>query len=567
MSPSPASTLPWSRPSRRLLLELELTRGLTEAPPSTPLQAARARHVPVLRHVVEGLRLAADDPEVAGLVVHVGLQQPSLAESGELRAAISGLRAAGKATVCWAESYGEMAAGNVGYHLASMCEEVWLQPSGDLGLTGVVAEAVFVRDALDKLGVEPQIGQREEYKTAADAVVRSRMSAAHREMAERLVASATDTIVEDVAAARGLTPQQVRDAIAHAPLPAADAVARGLVDRTGYRDEVYADLRRRLGAVQLRYVDRYRRHRLRRPVAVVRRRGRPAVAVIHAVGPIHLGRGGGRTPLSGPSVGSDTLGAALRASGRDADVRAVVLRVNSPGGSYLASDAIRREVLRLRETGRPVVASMGTVAASGGYYIAMPADVVVASAGTLTGSIGVLAGKQVLRDALGRLGVRRESVSQDRYAEMFSSQRRFSEEEWQRVEGWLDRIYDDFTAKAAHDRGLALEDLRRVAKGRVWTGADARRHGLVDRLGGLEDAIDVACQRAGVARSEVAVRTVPRRTLLDRVRPAESSERPAAAAVAEMTELSLASLLPQALAALGMPVYGVLMTPVTWRLI
>jgi protease-4 len=245
----------------------------------------------------------------------------------------------------------------------------------------------------------------------------------------------------------------------------------------------------------------------------------------------------------------------------------VVLRVDSPGGSYVASDAVRREVLRLRGSGRTMVASMGSVAASGGYYIAMPADVVVADAGTLTGSIGVLAGKQVVRDALARVGVRVESVSVGAQAEMFSPQRRFTEHEWQRLETWLDRVYADFTAKAAQDRAMPVDRLREVAKGRVWTGADARQHGLVDELGGLDEAVDLACERARLRRRDVELRTVPRSPLLQALRPAQSSESPAAA-----TGLGLGlggdggTLLDQVFRALRVPAYGVLTAPVLWDL-
>ena len=243
-------------------------------------------------------------------------------------------------------------------------------------------------------------------KDAADTFLRSGMSDAAKEMARRLAESATETIVADVAAARRLEPATVRDAIERAPLTAEEARDARLVDRLGYRDEVYAGLRSRLGEVRLRYVDRYGRQVERRAAfgRAVRRRRRPAVALVRASGPILLGRTAG-FPLGPPTVGSETLGATLRAAGRDPSVRAVFLRVESPGGSYVGSDAIRREVLELRGTGRQVIASMASVAASGGYYIAMPCDAVVANPGTLTWAIGVVAGKQVIRDALSGLGV------------------------------------------------------------------------------------------------------------------------------------------------------------------
>lgn len=550
------------RAKERLLLELDLTRGVVETPPGSPLRAPGTRQVPVLQALLDALGRAADDRHVAGLVAHIGQRPISLAHAGELRDAVRRFRASGKPAVAWTESFGELTAGNVGYHLASAFEEIWLQPSGDLGLTGVSARAVFLRDALDRIGVEPQIAQRHEYKTAADTFLRSTMTDAGREMARRLAESATETIVANVAEARGLDEASVRAIVDRAPLTAPEALDAGLVDRIGYRDEVLSGLRARLGETRLLYLDRYGRGRERRTAlanAVMHRR-RPVVALVRASGPIHLGRAG-RWP--GPSVGSDTLGATLRAAGRDASVKAVVLRVDSPGGSYTASDAIRREVLALRATGRPVVASMGAVAASGGYYVAMPCDAVVASPATLTGSIGVLGGKQVTRDALGRVGVRVDSEAVGAHAEMFSTQRPFTDEEWSRLEGWLDRVYEDFTEKAAADRGMEVEALRAVARGRVWTGADALAHGLVDRLGGLDDALDHACERAGLRREGVDVRPLPRVTPLGRMRPPRSSEQPAAASAA-LGDLPLPA---GVLTALGLPPYaGVLTLPVTWQL-
>jgi protease-4 len=547
-----------------LLLELDLSRGVAETPPATPLRAVGARGVPVLQALVEALRRAERDREVVGLVAHVGPRPITLAQSGELRDAVASFRGSGKVAVAWTESFGELDAGNVGYHLASAFEEIWLQPSGGVGLTGVVARAVFVREALDRLGVEPQLGQRHEYKTAADTFLRSEMSEAGREMAHRLAESATETIVGDVAASRGLDPAAVRELVDRAPLTAAEALEARLVDRLGYRDEAYAALRSRLGEVRLLYLERYGRRRERRGTLrrAVTGRHRPVVALVRASGPIHLGRAAS-FPWAGPNVGSDTLGATLRAAGRDPAVKAVVLRVDSPGGSYVASDAIRREVLALRETGRPVIASMATVAGSGGYYIAMPCDAVVAGAATLTGSIGVLGGKQVVRDALGRVGVRVDTESVGAQAEMFSAQRPFTDEEWRRLEAWLDQVYADFTEKAAADRGMPVERLREVARGRVWTGADALAHGLVDRLGGLEEAVAVACERLGVRRDDVDVRVLPHLGILRRLRPPESSERPAAAHI----EPGGQALLAGALAVLGLPpAAGVLTLPVVWEL-
>jgi protease-4 len=564
------------------VLEIDLTQGLMEAPPTTPVAALRTMQVPVLRQIVRALREAADDPRVLGVVAHIGAKPPTAAQADEIRAAVADFRASGKPTWCWTEAFGELGPGNVGYHLATAFDEIWLQPTGDVGLTGVVAQAVFVRGALDKLGVQPQLGQRGEFKTAADTFMQTGMTDAHREMAERLASSLTEHVVTTTARGRGLTPQEVRALVDEAPLHAETARERRLVDRLGYRDEVYAAIEARLGEVGYTFAHRYHR----KDLPTVRRRvqrNRPVVAVVQASGPIHLGRSG-RTPLAGPSTGSDSVGAALRAVAKDDDVQAVVLRVDSPGGSYAASDAIRREVLRLRETGRPVVASMASVAASGGYFIAMPTDVVVASPGTITGSIGVLAGKLVTRDALERVGVRRESVSVGKYAEMLSTQRQFTDEEWQRLETWLDRVYADFVAKAAADRGTTVEAMEPNARGRVWTGLDAQGRGLVDDLGGLDRAVTIAANRAGLDRADVDAKPLPRPNLLERVRPAENSDHVGATAglVRGLTGLTggfgawgapgrdggagLDDLEARLLVGLGLAPYGVLSLPVAWHL-
>jgi protease IV len=557
---------PVRRSTPRVLLELDLSRGLREAPPASPIGALRAVHVPTLRGVVEALWRAARDERVVGLVAHLGAKQPTLAQSGELRSAVAAFRAAGRPAVCWAETFGELVPGNVGYHVAASFDEIWLQPSGDVGLVGFTAESFFLRDAFDRLGVQTQLAQRYEYKTAADTFLRSSMTEANREMVTRLVESSTETLVRDVAAGRGLSEGEVRSLVAVAPVSPQEALDRGLVDRLGYRDEVYQDLRGRLGDVELKYVERYGKGTLSQAGAAVARHGKPVVALVQATGPIHLGRSSS-TPLWGRSIGSDTLTAALRSAGSDDSVKAVVLRIDSPGGSYVASDTIRRAVIALRGTGKPVIASMANVAASGGYFIAMPADRVLASAGTITGSIGVLAGKQVIRQTLERIGIHRETVSAGRYADMYSSDRPFDEEEWARLEGWLDRVYGDFTGKAAHDRGMPLEDLRAVARGRVWTGADAVQRGLVDELGGLERAVQLAATRAGIAREEVDLQVMPKPKLLQRFLPADNSDSPTAAATLGLSGLLEGPGMPafeRMLANSGIAPNGVLSLPTGW---
>jgi protease-4 len=262
--------------------------------------------------------------------------------------------------------------------------------------------------------------------------------------------------------------------------------------------------------------------------------------------------------------------AALRSAGREERVRAIVLRIDSPGGSAVASDAIRRAVLEVRASGTPVVASMASLAASGGYFIAMPCDRVLATPSTLTGSIGVWGGKQVISDGLARIGITRATVSAGRYADMFSTDRPFDDEEWARVGVWLDRVYDDFTQKVAQDRDLPLARVQELARGRVWTGSQAAEHRLVDGLGGLSAAVDAACELTGSDRAGVDVRPWPQPNLFAMLQPPQNSEAPAAAVTTPAVgppgdSLAMVDGLLQVLAAeAGLPAYGALSMP--WRI-
>ncbi|GAA1550988.1 signal peptide peptidase SppA [Kribbella sancticallisti] len=548
-----------------VLLEMDLTRGVLETPPGSPLAAFRARHLPTLRELVAALRKGGEDDGVVGLVAHLGGPGLSLAQVQDLREAVAEFRATGKSAVAWTESFGEVSTGTVPYYLATAFDEIWVQPSGELGVTGVSVQATFVRGALDKAGVIPQFGKRREYKTAVDTFTEKEMTGPAKEMAARLAESAYEQIVEGIAVRRGLEPAKVRELVDSAPLSAEAGREAGLVDQLGYRSDVYTALEKSLGETTPLLAERYIRRGPRNLQDVIKNLPwpqKPVVAVVRVTGGINVGRNSGGGPLGGPSSGSDTIGAALRAVAEDNKVKAVVLRIDSPGGSYVASDAIRHEVLRLRATGKPVIASMGSVAASGGYFVAMPADVIVAQPGTITGSIGVLSGKGVVRDALGRIGITQQAVSEGENARMYSAQEEFSPEQWERLEETLDRIYADFVAKAAQDRGLPEEELEALARGRVWTGADAHANKLVDELGGFEHAIRLACSRAGLDRDDIAITAVPHRSMLDRLRPPESTEDLAATAKAWTAD----GLTSTIYAALGLPPTGVLTMPISWRL-
>ena len=394
------------------VLEIDLTRGLLEAPATDPLSALRQRQTPMLTDVVAGLRRGSRDPSVVGAVVLVGAGTSAITQAEELGAALRDFSAADKQCVAWAETFGELGAGTVPYYLAAHAGQVWMQPTGMLGLTGVALSATAIRGVLDKLGVEPQIGRRHEYKSAAESITESTISEPNREMTQRLVDSVMEQVRARLVESRGVSEAEAKQVDAASPMSAARAVDLGLVDRLAYRDELYAAVRGWGGEdeVRLLFAHRYAQHQASRPGEQIRRRRAPVVAVVEVRGGISMGRSQPGGPGRGPSTGSDTVCAALRLAGADESVKAVVLRVDSPGGSYLASDAIRRQVLALRETGRPVVVSMAELAASGGYFVSMPADHIVASPGTLTGSIGVFGGKVVLSETFDKIGLVREAI-------------------------------------------------------------------------------------------------------------------------------------------------------------
>jgi protease-4 len=555
------------RQTAPLILELDLTEGLGEGPVTDPLQGFLSRRKARLPDVLEGLRRAREDDRVRALVVKVGGGRIGLAKMQEIREAVSIFRQSGKLAVAWAETFGEFTHGNVPYYLATAFDRIYLQPSGSVGLTGVAVEQLFLHDALAKVGIGFQSAKRYEYKSAADQLTERGFTGPAREAAERLAVSIAEQISAAIAERRGKTGQDARALLDRGPFLPADALAEGLVDALGYRDEVYADVRKEAGPdAVLQYVGRYQRTQsMTQRVRTLPNPRERFVAVIYASGPIRQGRST-RSPLGGSAMGSDTVAAALRSALSDDRVRAVLLRVNSPGGSAVASDTIWREVVRLRAAGKPVVVSMSDVAASGGYYISMAADVIVAQPGTLTGSIGVILGKPVLAEAFERAGVTTDSVSVGSGATMFAPTHPFTQDEWDRINAWLDAIYRDFTEKVAAGRRMPVERVHDIARGRVWTGADAAANGLVDELGGMAAAAEIARRRAGLP-ADAPLHVYPRLTPFDQLRPASSSEsRPAAAAALDLGFADAWGPAWRLAARAGLPPYGPLMLPGTWTI-
>ena len=469
----------------RVILELDLEYGVIEAIPEDPIAQVMLGQSLQLRDVVEALEKGADDRRVVGVIARIGGETLAMAQVQEIRDAIKRFRKSGKPAIAFAETYGEFGPGNGGYYLATAFDEIYMQPSGDIGLTGLYYESQFLRGGFDKLGVEPRMGQRYEYKNAVNSYTHTEMTEPHREALQRVMDSRFQQIVSGIATERGISEDDVRNLSERAPLLGKEALEAGLVDGLRYRDEVMTALREQTHErAKLLYVDQY-----------LDRAGRPhtrgtQVALIHGYGGV--ARGPSRySPIDGTVVmGSDTVTAAFRDAIDNDSIEAILFRVDSPGGSYVASDTIWRETIRAREAGKPVVVSMGNLAGSGGYFVAMAADRIVAHPGTITASIGVYGGKMLTTGFWEKLGITYEGVATNPGAMQWSSHVDYDEAGLERRNAGLDRIYEDFTGKVAEGRGLDLENVQEIAKGRIWTGQDAVEIGLVDELGGYSVALD-----------------------------------------------------------------------------
>lgn len=525
------------------ILELDLQSLPPETSGFDPMAFIAGGGRPLLlRQAVAAIHRAAEDTRIAGLIARVQLSAAPPGAVQELREAIVAFTAA-KPSLAWAETY----PGTLSYYLASAFREVWMQPSGTVGLIGFATNGLFLRDALDKAGLQAQFIARGEYKSAANMFTQDRYTEAHREADSRLIESLHNQVWQGIAESRRLDVSALDELADRAPLLRDDALSAALIDRVGFRDEAY----RRIGeltdpdadsnpdsddAPPRLFLSRYAqtRHAQTREhgPSLPGRKAKPAVAVITVAGPIVGGRGGpGLSPFGRSSAGGDTIAAALREAGADDDVKAVVLRVDSPGGSVSASETIWREVCRVRAAGKPVVASMGSVAASGGYYVAMAAEVIVANPATITGSIGVITGKLVARELKDRLGVGSESLRTNVNADAWSVNSPFTAEQYDMVEAEANLFYDDFVRRVAEARKMSVEDVGIVARGRVWTGADAIERGLVDELGGLRTAVRRAKVLAGLdIDATIHLVDYPGSSVLDFLRPKASSQ-PAAASL------------------------------------
>jgi protease-4 len=488
------SPVGWPGGSSRL--ELDLAGELPEEPASG-FPSFLENRPPSLRALVEAIDRAGADPQVKGLLVRIGPLDAGWGRVQELRDAIVRFGRRGKASWAHLEF-----AGNEEYYLASGCTKIAAAPTAMLDVSGLAAEVTFFRGALDKVGVEAQFEGVGKYKNAPNQFTEKGFTAPHREQMEALVGDLFGQYVSAVAEGRGLDPDRVRALIDQGPFDASRALEAGLVDELLYRDQVEAKVKGGTRVTPVRYLKGARGFGFD---------GRPKLALLYAVGDIIPGESQ-TSPLGGGGmVGSDTLIRGLRQAVEDDGVRAIVLRVDSPGGSGTASDAVWREIGRARRS-KPVVVSMGDYAASGGYYLSMNADAIVADPGTITGSIGVFSGKFNLAGLYAKLGLTHGTIARGRNASIFSSWEPWTDEQRRKIRGINEAFYTTFVTKVAEGRKKTPEQIEAVAQGRVWTGREALAAGLVDELGGLDKAIGVARQKARIPRGqEIQIVVLPER--------------------------------------------------------
>lgn len=470
------------------VLLVDLRGPLIDGPEPDPFVSAFSDiAAPTLNQVSNAITSAKNDDGIIAMVVRLSGDSADPAMAQALHRKISEFSASGKPVIAHASSFGEFGSGTYSYMIATAADTIALSKGGSVGVTGLSASVPFAAETLALAGLQADVGRRGPFKTAPEVATETSMSPDHREMLESLTGDLFSQVLATISESRNLEPATVQQLVDTAPIEAEEALDRGLVDQIVTWQDM-DDILGEFGASKydLFPIDSYQ------PLPPDATEAR--VALIHASGPIIEGS----TPDSpfGPQgqIASDDLSLTINDAFDDTSFDAIILRIDSGGGSAIASEVIANAIDSVTESDMPFVVTMGSAAASGGYWLSAPADSIVAEAGTITGSIGVFAGKLVTRDLWERLGVNWDGVKFGDHADMFSILQPFSNSERVRLEGFLDTVYDDFLRRVAEGRGMTTQAVDVVAQGRVWTGAQALERGLVDRLGGIDEAVDEARQ-------------------------------------------------------------------------
>jgi len=443
-----------------------------------------------LNDILANIEKASKDDNVEGIYMDLSVIPAGMATVEEIRNALLDFKESGKFIIGYSNNYLQTS-----YYLASVADQVYLNPEGQLQLTGLSSQLMFFKEGLEKLGVEPQIIRHGKFKSAIEPFTRNSMSEENREQINAYVGSLWDKMADGISSQRGVSVDQVNRITGNLQLNSAEsAVQLGFVDALKYKDEILQELRDstdRDDDDDIRFVSMGKYDRVPK-IDDVKGLAKDKIAVVYAMGTVMMGEG------EEGSIGSERISRAIRKARKDSTIKAIVFRVNSGGGSALASEIIWRE-LKLAQQTKPVVASLGDVAASGGYYIVAPADTIMASPNTITGSIGVFGlffnGKEMLND---KLGVHVDVAKTHEYADIFSPFRSMTAREREVIKMSIEDTYDTFVTHVAEARGMSKEEVNDIAQGRVWSGEDARRIGLIDTYGGMQDAVTLAGEMAGL---------------------------------------------------------------------
>ena len=488
---------------RNMVLELDARKSIADKSANGLLDLGD-RSLSVM-DIVMTLDAAQRDPRVKGVFMRVGSGDISVPRAEEMRDALKRFRAAGKFVVAHSQSFYSGGLGD--YMVAAASDEVWMQPVSTFFSAGSSTSTLFLKGLFDKVEATPQFVQRREYKNAANMFTETDFTPAHREATTRILQSWYDSSVDELAMDRNLTRDALVSVLDRAPVTVEEVQQKGLITHIGYDDEARDAAEKRAGGdPSVTSFSRYSQATRGQGVGS----GAPTIALVHAAGEILEGSNDNSLSDNADSIYGDVFAKAIRDAANDSSVRAILLRVDSPGGSAIASDQILQAVKKAKAAGKPVVVSMGSVAASGGYYISLAADRIIALPGTLTGSIGVLWGKFAVGKTAGLIGVTARDLGVGQNALFLSGITPWSEAQMAKVNEQADIVYADFTAKVAEGRKLPMDRVEEIARGRVWTGADALERGLVDELGGFWTAVDDVKMLAGIdAGTRVRFKSYP----------------------------------------------------------
>ena len=440
-----------------------------------------------LNDILDNIAKAAADEHIDGIFLDVTSVPSGIATIEEIRNELIEFKKSGKFIYAYSEGFTQPS-----YYLATAADKIYLHPTGMAELKGLRSEVLFFKGTLDKIGVEPQVFRHGKFKSAVEPFIQDKLSDANREQIRSYIGSIWNHLVDGIAKERKITPAQVQDIASRMLVTNAPAAVQfKLVDELKYRDEVLEILQKKTNAKGIDEIEFVSMGKMVDVKDTRDKSGKDKIAIVFAEGDIVDGEG------NDGQVGSVEFSKAIRKARLDEKVKAVVLRINSPGGSALASETIWREVMLTRKV-KPVIASMGNVAASGGYYIAAPCDTIVASPNTITGSIGVFGLFFNARQMVNNIGVTIDTVKTNPYADIMTASRAVTAQEAEVIQKEIERIYDNFVTRVSEGRHMTKANVDSIAQGRVWSGVDAKRLGLVDVFGGLDKAIEIAAKKAGL---------------------------------------------------------------------